>query len=462
MKQGQTPACLPPPGGTPKKDACPETRQMEVLRRDTGEGGLLGRPCLSSEGGCLPRCVKKEAESLKTMEQEKVEQFIREHEKPMLTFLKAMISKASPSAQEREVAHTVSDEMKRLGFDKVRIDSVGNVVGELGKGEACLLLSAHMDAAGVADPSAWKHEPYGGEVHDGNIWGRGAGDNKGALATMIYGARLWSMLNPDAGYRVLVGATVLEEDADGYGMEAMLEELSPRPKAVMIGKPTKGGIFRGHRGRMEVKIEVPGKGCHASTPEKGENALYKAARVLTALEGLASKLPTDSFLGPASLAATTVDVSPGKFNMVPDKVIICVDRRLTAGETLDSALDGIRAVMPFNDIEVSCLIYHNKAWTGQAIELSKYFPSWVLPADHPLISAAIEAGKVSLGRDLQVDRWTVSTDGVGSMGRHGIPTVGYGPGERRVLDDHQALSDLQDAVKYYSAFCKSAAAYVRK
>jgi len=395
------------------------------------------------------------------MEHEKVDQYIRDNEKPLLDFLKTIISKASPSAQEGDVAHAVSDEMKRLGFGNVHVDSVGNVVGELGKGEACILLSSHMDAAGVADPSAWKHDPYGGGVHGGSVWGRGAGDNKGALAAMIYGAKLWSELNADSGYRVLVGATVLEEDADGYGMEAMIEELSPRPKAVMIGKPTKGGIFRGHRGRMEVKIEVPGKGCHASTPEKGDNALYKAARVLTALEDLAGKLPTDSFLGTASLAATTLEVLPGKFNMVPDKVVICVDRRLTAGETLDSALDGIRAAMPYKDVTVSCFLYHNKAWTGKSIELSKYFPSWVLAADHPLIAAALEAGKMALGRELEVDRWTVSTDGVGSMGRHGIPTVGYGPGERRVVDDHQKLSDLSDAVKYYCAFCSSAASLLK-
>ncbi|MDQ7823998.1 MAG: YgeY family selenium metabolism-linked hydrolase [Candidatus Eremiobacteraeota bacterium] len=387
---------------------------------------------------------------------ETVEHFLRNNETSMLDFLRRMIAIKSPSAQEKEMAECVFAEMKKLGYQHVRIDGTGNVIGELGQGEGSMLLSAHMDTAGVADPSQWSHPPYEGKIDGGRIYGRGAGDNKGALAAMVYGAKLWSEIHGMPGHRVLVGATVLEEDADGYGMQALLDELPRKPALVMVGKPTNGSLFRGHRGRMEVRIDIRGKGCHASTPEKGDNALYTAARVLAALEDLAGKLPDDPFLGKASLAATVLEVSPGKFNMVPDEVMICVDRRLTAGETIDSALEGIRGAMPFPGVKVSCHLYQNKAWTGKSIELEKYFPSWVLPEEHPAVKAAIEAGSSSLGRPLSVGKWTVSTDGVGSMGRHGIPTVGYGPGERRVIDDHQEIGALLDAVKYYGAFCSAA------
>jgi putative selenium metabolism hydrolase len=387
---------------------------------------------------------------------ETVEQFLKDNETHMLDFLRAMIAIKSPSAQEHEMATCVSSEMKRLGYSNVRFDGAGNVIGELGEGENAILLSAHMDTAGVADPSLWKHPPYEGKIDEGKIYGRGAGDNKGALAAMIYGAKLWSETNAASGHRVLVGATVLEEDADGYGMQALIDELPRKPALVMVGKPTGGSIFRGHRGRMEVRIDVKGRGCHASMPEKGDNALYRAARVLLALEELAFHLPDDPFLGKASLAATVLQVNPGKFNMVPDDVTICVDRRLTAGETLDSALDGIRKVMPSADVRVSCFTYENKAWTGKSIELEKYFPSWVIPEGHPAVSVALDAGMTAFRKKLEVGKWTVSTDGVGSMGRHGIPTIGYGPGERRVIDDHQEIAALLDAVKYYSAFCASA------
>jgi putative selenium metabolism hydrolase len=270
---------------------------------------------------------------------------------------------------------------------------------------------------------------------------------------MVYGSWIWHRMNSKAGYRVLVGGTVLEEDADGYGMQSLLDELPVKPAAVLVGKPTNGNVYRGHRGRMEVRIEVQGVGCHGSTPEKGKNALYLAGRVLIALEKLSGALREDPFLGKATLAATALDVFPGKFNQVPEKVVICVDRRLTAGETDSSAIDEIKAALPYPEVAVSCFPYSNTAWTGKEIRLDKYFPSWVLPESHPLVGAALEAGRLAFGRDLLLGKWTVSTDGVGSMGRHGIPTVGYGPGERRAVDDMQNIVDLVDALKFYSTFC---------
>ncbi|MCL5773076.1 MAG: YgeY family selenium metabolism-linked hydrolase [Firmicutes bacterium] len=389
------------------------------------------------------------------MSKEFLNKFVADNEKKLLDFLKELISIKSPSAGEKSAAECTAKEMKKLGYENIRFDGAGNVIGELGRGGKLLLLSAHLDTAGVADPGAWSVEPYSGEIKDGKIFGRGAGDNKGALSAMVYAGKLWKELHPGADYKVLVAGTVLEEDADGYGMQALIEELPVKPSFVMVGKPSNGAINRGHRGRMEVQISVKGEGCHASTPEKGKNALYIAAKVLNALEDYAGKLPSDSFLGKASLAATLLDVKPGKFNMVPDNAVICVDRRITAGETYESVIEGFKKALPFHEVEVSCFPYKNKTWTNKSIELEKYFPSWVLPEDHPLVKAAVDAGLEAFNKNLQVGKWTVSTDGVGSMGRHGIPTIGYGPGERRVVDDHQKIADLLDAVRFYAGFCHS-------
>lgn len=386
---------------------------------------------------------------------ESLNKFIAAHEKNLLDFLKELISIKSPSTEEKGAAECTAKEMKKLGYEKIRFDSAGNVIGELGRGEKCLLLSAHLDTAGVANPSVWSVDPYSGEIKDGKIFGRGAGDNKGALSAMVYAGKLWKELHPDADYKVAVAGTVLEEDADGYGMQALIEELGQKPSFVLVGKPSNGAINRGHRGRMEVRISVKGEGCHASTPEKGKNALYIAAKVLNALENSADNLPADPFLGKASLAATLLDVKPGKFNMVPDNVVICVDRRITAGETYESVIEGFKKALPFPEVEVSCFLYKNKTWTNKSIELEKYFPSWVLPEDHPLVKAALDAGREALNKDLPVGKWTVSTDGVGSMGRHKIPTIGYGPGERRAVDDHIKTTELLDALRFYAEFCHS-------
>ncbi len=381
--------------------------------------------------------------------------FIESHEKDLLLFLRELIRAETPSTKEKAAAELTAREMEKLGYENVRFDSTGNVIGELGRGKS-LLLSAHLDTAGVADPSAWSVPPFSGEIRDGKIYGRGAGDNKGALSAMVYAGKLWKELNPDPDFRVLVAGTVLEEDADGYGMQALLSELPEKPAFVLVGKPTNGALCRGHRGRMEVRISVKGEGCHASTPEKGKNALYLAADVLKALEKTSGNLPDDPFLGRATLAATTLEVKPGKFNSVPEEVIMCVDRRITARETYESVLEGLRNALALPGVEVGCFPYRNTAWTGRSIELEKYFPSWVIPGDHPLVGAALEAGKSALKRTPTVGKWTVSTDGVGSMGRHNIPTIGYGPGERRPVDDRQEIRDLMDAVRFYSEFCRTA------
>jgi len=387
--------------------------------------------------------------------------FINAQEKNMLSFLQSIIKLQSPSTKEKEVAERVQKEMKTLGAKNVHFDTVGNVIGEFGSGRNCILLSAHMDTAGSGDVSKWSRDPFSGAMEDGKIFGRGAGDNKGALAAMVYAGKLWSEIFPNANYRVIVGGTVLEEDADGYGMKVLLDELQEKPKMVMIAKPTNGAIYRGHRGRMEVRIDIKGESCHASAPSKGRNPIYKGGEVLLALKKLAEKLKKDAFLGEATLAPTMISVDPNKFNTVPGMMTICVDRRLTMGETMDSALDEIKAALPFPEISVSCFRYRNKAWTGNEFEVEKYFPVWSIPENHPIVTIAQKAGKSAFGKELPIGKWTVSTDGVGSMGHHSIPTIGYGPGERRAVDDFQSISDLLDAVKYYAAFCCTAEASMK-
>ncbi len=209
-------------------------------------------------------------------------EFLEKNRDAMLRFLADIIAIKSPSGQEGEVAARVRKEMESLGYDQVKIDGVGNVLGSIGDGNRIVVLSAHMDTAGVADPSAWSQDPYRGAVVDGKIYGRGAGDNKGPLAAMVYAGRLLKETGLPKDLRLVVAATVLEEDCDGYGMQYLVEQMKPAPLVVMVAKPSEGRVHRGHRGRMEIRIDLQGKSCHASTPQLGENALYLAAPVLAA------------------------------------------------------------------------------------------------------------------------------------------------------------------------------------
>lgn len=389
------------------------------------------------------------------------EQFVNRNQEAMLRFLSELIAIHSPSGQEGLAAQRVCAEMEALGYDSVAVDGVGNVLGTMGNGPGLVILSAHLDTAGVADPAAWSQDPYGGALVEGRIYGRGAGDNKGPLAAMVYAGVLARELGLPPDLRLMVAGTVLEEDCDGYGMQYLVEHLDTPPLVVMVAKPTEGRVHRGHRGRMEIRIDIEGKSCHASTPHLGENALYLAAPILSALEQLNVSLKEDAFLGKATLAATRISVKPDSFNSVPGECTICVDRRLTFGETRQSALAEIQAILPPGKAQAGVFHYQKTVWTGEEVSQEKFFPSWSIPEDHWAVQAALAAVKEVTGQAPPVDKWLVSTDGVGSSGRHGIPTVGYAPGQRRPVDDHQEVADLLTAVRVYAAFAGLVPDYVK-
>lgn len=382
-------------------------------------------------------------------------------EAEIVRFLREMIAIPAESGSEGERCRRVLDEYQRLGFDDSRFDGLGNVVARLGDGPLTVLMDGHVDCVGVGDPSAWEHDPFVGKHEDGRVWGRGAVDELPAIACMAYGMSIARERGLPPEITVYLTASVMEEDCDGYCLRHLIEEEGLRPDVVVIGEPTDLGVYRGQRGRVEVRIGARGKSSHAAHPDEGVNALYKLAPLLLEIEALDKRLPRDEFLGRGTVVASYMECDSASLNAVPAAARLYVDRRLTAGETAEEAVDQIRALPGIGDSEVELLRYEGRSWTGARASQEKVFPAWVLPEDHALVRAVVEAVEAATGSTVRVSRWGFSTNGVATMGRHGIPTVGFAPGLEELAHttgEWVAVEDLLTATAAYSLIPEALAA----
>ncbi len=352
------------------------------------------------------------------------------YEKDMTKFLRDLVAIPSESAEEEGVAKRILAEMEKLQFDKAEIDPMGNVLGWMGDGDKIIAFDGHIDTVGLGEMSNWTFDPYEGYETDEEIGGRGTSDQEGGLVSAVYGTKIMKDLQliPE-GYKILVTGTVQEEDCDGLCWQYIHNELKITPEFVVITEPTDRGIYRGQRGRMEIRVEVKGVSCHGSAPERGDNAIYKMADIITEIRDLNDRLHYDEFLGKG-----TVTVSQSFYNSpsrcaVADMAAVSLDRRLTDGETWESALEEVRALPSVKKYgaEVTMYTYERPSWTGLVYPTECYFPTWVIPHDHPATLAVVEAHKGMYGEP-RVDKWTFSTNGVSIMGRYGIPCIGFGPG----------------------------------
>lgn len=383
--------------------------------------------------------------SLTTQEQQKLIDFLRE-----------LVCTPSFSGHEEAVAERLAAEMKQVGFDEVRTDRIGNVIGHFGSGSGpVLLFNGHMDTVQVGDALAWKRDPFEGVIEDGILYGLGASDMKGGLAAMVYGVRALQNAGVRLAGDVYVVGVVQEEPCEGMAMRVLVEEEGLRPDFVVLGEPTGMQIRRGQRGRIGLRVTARGRSCHAATPEQGENAIYAAARIIFGLELLATKLASDPILGRGSLAVTRIENTAGSLNAIPDSCTFFIDRRLTLGETEAIAVAEVQDVIRREGVPASVEVttYTGTSYTGFPCHYREYYPAWLLDEKHPLLRTAIRAVRETLGYRPRVGQWAFSTDGTYTMGIAGIPTIGFGPGQERhahTVDDQVRLADVCDAARVYA------------
>ncbi|MBL0456596.1 YgeY family selenium metabolism-linked hydrolase [Aeromonas enteropelogenes] len=349
----------------------------------------------------------------------------------MSQFLRDMIAIPSESCDEKKVVLRIKQEMEKVGFNKVEIDPMGNVLGYIGHGPHLIAMDAHIDTVGVGNMANWTFDPYEGMEDHEIIGGRGASDQEGGMASMVYAGKIIKDLGLEDEYTLLVTGTVQEEDCDGLCWQYIIEQSKIRPEFVVSTEPTDCNIYRGQRGRMEIRVEVQGVSCHGSAPERGDNAIFKMGPILGELQELSHNLGHDDFLGKGTLTVSEIFFTSPSRCAVADSCAVSIDRRLTWGETWQGALDEIRALPAVKaaGAEVSMYQYDRPAYTGLVYPTECYFPTWKVEEDHITVKTLSKAYRELFRKEPVVDKWTFSTNGVSIMGRHGIPVIGFGPGK---------------------------------
>jgi putative selenium metabolism hydrolase len=377
----------------------------------------------------------------------------RLHEAKIVRFLRDLIAIPADSGREGDRCERVRREYEALGFDEVFFDGLGSVVGRIGSGDFKILFDGHVDCVGVGDIANWDFDPFAGKFENGEIWGRGAVDELPAIAAMAYGARMLKDRGIPDGISLYLTASVMEEDCDGYCMRHLIENEGIRPDVVVLGEPTNLDVYRGQRGRVDATITTRGVSAHGAHAERGVNALYKMAPIIGDIEALNGNLAHDEFLGSGSVIVSSIECTTPSLNAVPDRARIFIDRRLTVGETREVVMEELGSLPHLGDAEVEIGSYDAVSWRGTRAQQEKYFPTWVLEENHPLVQGVASAATEVLGDRPKISRWSFSTNGVATMGLFGIPTVGFAPGREELAhttDEHVAVDDLIKATAVYS------------
>jgi len=378
---------------------------------------------------------------------------VGEQRDDLITFLKDICRIPSYDSLIGPVGERIQAEMKKLGFEDVRFDKMGNTMGRIGNGPVKLVYDSHIDTVGIGDPAEWEWDPFEGKVENGVFFARGACDEKASTPGMIYGLALANQLG------LLEGVTAyyfgnMEEWCDGIAPNSFVETEGIKPDYVVIGEPTKMEVYRGHKGRIELQVMAKGKSAHAASNHLGVNAIYRLLPAIEVIKNLEPELKDHPFLGPGKVTVTDMKVETPSINAVPNLATMFIDRRITFGEPAQEAFEQIKKrVEAFPDLEAKMLFYDEPSYTGFVFPVDKIFPAWALPEDHPYVEIGCKVGEALWGKALPTGKWDFSTNGTYWMGKANIPSIGFGPGDEihaHTVIDQVPLDDFVRATEWYA------------
>lgn len=353
------------------------------------------------------------------------------YQKEIYRFTRDLVRCKGGSGDEKEAALCTLKELKHLGFKQVEVDPMGNILAYIGTGKNLIAMDGHLDVVGAGDKSQWDYDPYEGYEDEEKIIGRGTTDMKGAIASIVYAAKIINDLDIKDDFTLLVSATVAEEDCDGLSWKYLIEERGIKPQFVLLAEPSDGKIRRAQKGRMEISVSTYGKSAHGSIPHTGDNAIYKMSSILQELKALNENLHVDELLGKGCLTVSEISSTSPSRCAVADSCTISIDRRLTWGESPENALQEIKNLPSVKDAnaKVSVYFYDRPSYTGLEYGQECSFKPWKISEEHNVTQSVAIAYKKLFKKEALIDVWPFSTNGVSIMGEHNIPVIGYGPGE---------------------------------
>jgi putative selenium metabolism hydrolase len=397
---------------------------------------------------------------------------VQDNRENIIQFMLDIVAIPSMDGQLKDVGERIQAEMRKLGFDEVRFDKMGNTIGRIGNGPKVIVFDSHIDTVGVGDPSEWDWDPFVGKVENGILYARGACDEKGSTPGMVYGMAFARDLGLLDGYTAYYFGN-MEEWCDGIAPNAFVEaDPKVKPDFVVIGEPTKMNVYRGHKGRIELKVTASGRSAHAASHYLGDNAVYKMMSIITQVRELDRRMRFGMGYHPVqgtpSIAVTDVAARTASLNAVPDQFTIFIDRRITSNEPHDDVINQIKGLIPDylqDEIVVEELFYDAPSYTGFVFPVSKFYPPFLLEDEHPFAQAGLRTIEALWGEKRPLGTWDFSTNGTYWAGKAGIPSIGFGPGDEKtahMTNENVPLEEVVLATEFYALLPKMLAEQIQK
>ena len=377
----------------------------------------------------------------------------------LIAFAQELVRTKSNTSHEEQIAQLIAAKMRALGFE-VTIDGMGNVLGRLGSGSPAIFFDSHTDAVDVKDPESWSFDPYGGEIINGELCGRGSVDMKSGLAASIYGAYIAKEAGAlPEGRAIYVSASSMEEDYDGEALKILLQETGLRPERVVVCEPSNDlQIAYGHRGRALIEVHAAGVSCHGSQPQLGKNPVYMLQPIISRVQALNEKLASQGGEH-GSIALTNIYCNTASNNSVPSEASLILDRRVTIPETeefvareMDELVAGTECTWQYCDIP-------GTSWCGRDFIFHSYMAAWEIPTNHPLVCSAVRAYREVVGGEPKLFKFNGNTNGISTAGLYGIPTIVIGPGDltrAHAKDERCPVDAIVSAMRIYALLCADA------
>ncbi|WMT80342.1 YgeY family selenium metabolism-linked hydrolase [Terrisporobacter mayombei] len=374
----------------------------------------------------------------------------------LIKFVQKSVQTRSYTDEEGNFANLIKSEMEKLGFDQVFIDSTGNLVGKIGNGPKILHFDSHMDTVEVNDEKDWQQPPFSGNIVDGYLWGRGSVDMKSSLCASIYAA----VAARDKGYidgkTVYVTGTVCEEYCDGENLKHLYDELCLKPDYCIICEPSNNVITLGHKGKAQIRIKTYGVSSHGSAPEKGVNAVYEMAEIISKVDELNKSLYKDG-KPHGTIVLSDISCVSASLNAVPSECSIYLDRRLALGETLEQVKSEMDELIKNKNASWEVGTLYHTTWKNKKLEYQPMHDPWQIEKEHILTKSFIKAYEdVYKKEPEEFDFWDFGTNAITPVAM-GIPTIGFGAGEYKLahmVNERCLVEKIEEACQVYCNLIK--------
>ncbi|UCE13632.1 MAG: YgeY family selenium metabolism-linked hydrolase [Candidatus Heimdallarchaeota archaeon] len=390
---------------------------------------------------------------------DQIEDIATDLEQEVIDFTREIISIPSVTGNEGPVIKRIQKEMKKIGYKSIQIDDMGNLVGRIGSGENLIAIDGHVDTVEIGEKTSWKHDPFDGKLEDDIIYGRGACDQKGGVASVLYAGKILKEIGVPEKTTLLVVCSVQEEIYEGLNWQYIITENKVIPDAVILSEPSNLNIAIGHRGRVDIKVRTTGISSHGAAPELGDNAIYKIAPIVLDIIRMDSELNVDPIFGKGNVCVTDIRSTSPSINATADSSTIHIDRRLTSKDSEESVLNEIKALESVKRTNAEVYIPEHKyqSKSGSIYSVKGYYPSWYMEESHPLVQTASRAYEIQFNKDPVLNYWRFSTNGAATKGIFNIPTIGFGPGNEKfahTIEDQVPVEHLVKAMAFYTQFVR--------